>query len=528
MVIPIVIVGLGAFSPSADVWRQLWEGPLPEMLWTTAGLLVLVGAGSIVLGTGLAWLTTAYDFPGRRTLTWALMLPLAMPAYILGFVFLALFDFAGPVQGVLRSIFGGDVWFPDVTSVGGVAIVMSLSLYPYVYILARSAMREQTPATYEAARMLGDSRRAALFRVVLPMARPSLAAGSALVMMETLTDFATVQYFNVQTVSVGIYQVWRGMFDRETAVELAALVLFIALIVIAVERILRGPARFHQRGAPRDIERVTLHGWRRLFAVGTCWLVLGAAILVPIAQLLYWLFTSPAVVTDIGRGLEYLSNSLALALAAAVGAVFFALLAAGGARFSGRPFVRRAAHLVTVGYAVPGPVVAIGVLVMIGWVTSGAGSNPTGLVLASLTGLIYAYVVRFMALAYGSVDASLEKITPTTVDAAHTLGANPSRVMRQMYFPMAGAGAAAGAVLVAIDVLKELPIVLLIRPFGFTTASVWVWELASESRWAAAAIPALLIVVTAMIPIAFYLRGERRTRGSAVALETRLTTAGRT
>jgi iron(III) transport system permease protein len=165
---------------------------------------------------------------------------------------------------------------------------------------------------------------------------------------------------------------------------------------------------------------------------------------------------------------------------------------------------------------------------MIGWVTSGAGSNPTGLVLASLTGLIYAYVVRFMALAYGSVDASLEKITPTTVDAAHTLGANPSRVMRQMYFPMAGAGAAAGAVLVAIDVLKELPIVLLIRPFGFTTASVWVWELASESRWAAAAIPALLIVVTAMIPIAFYLRGERRTRGSAVALETRLTTAGRT
>jgi iron(III) transport system permease protein len=471
------------------------------MLWTTAGLLVLVGAGSIVLGTGLAWLTTAYDFPGRRTLTWALMLPLAMPAYILGFVFLALFDFAGPVQGVLRSIFGGDVWFPDVTSVGGVAIVMSLSLYPYVYILAHSAMREQTPATYEAARMLGDSRRAALFRVVLPMARPSLAAGSALVMMETLTDFATVQYFNVQTVSVGIYQVWRGMFDRETAVELAALVLFIALIVIGVERILRGPARFHQRGAPRDIERVTLHGWRRLFAVGTCWLVLGAAILVPIAQLLYWLFTSPAVVTDIGRGLEYLSNSLALALAAAVGAVFFALLAAGGARFSGRTFVRRAAHLVTVGYAVPGPVVAIGVLVMMGWVTSGAGSNPTGLVLASLTGLIYAYVVRFMALAYGSVDASLEKITPTTVDAAHTLGANPSRVMRQMYFPMAGAGAAAGAVLVAIDVLKELPIVLLIRPFGFTTASVWVWELASESRWAAAAIPALLILVTAMIPM---------------------------
>jgi len=497
------------------------------MLWTTAALLILVGGGAILLGTGLAWLTTAYEFPGRRVFSWALMLPLAMPAYILGFVFLALFDFAGPVQTALRSAFGPDVWFPDVTSIGGAAIVMSLSLYPYVYIVARSALREQTPATYEAARMLGDTRRAALLRVVLPMARPSLAAGAALVMMEVLTDFATVQYFNVRTVSVGIYQVWRGMFDRETAVELAALVLLIALIVIGVERLLRGPARFHQRGAPRDIERVTLRGWRRALALGVCWAVLGAARLVTIKQLLYWLFTSTAVVNDLARGLEYLSNSLGLAVAAAIGAVFFALLAAGGSRFSGRPFVRRTAHLVTVGYAVPGPVVAIGVLVMIGWLTGATGANPAGLLLLTLTGLVYAYVVRFVALAYGSVDASLEKITPSTVDAAHTLGANPSRVMRQVYFPLAGAGAAAGAVLVAIDVLKELPIVLLIRPFGFTTASVWVWELASESRWAAAAIPALLIVLTAMIPIGFYLRRERRSRGSALALETRLTTVSR-
>jgi len=498
------------------------------MLWTTAALLVLVAGGSILLGTALAWLTTAYEFPGRRAFTWALMLPLAMPAYILGFVFLAIFGFTGPVQSSLRSVFGPEAWFPDLTSVGGVAVVMSLSLYPYVYILARSALREQTPATYEAARMLGDSRRAALVRVVLPMARPSLAAGAALVMMETLTDFATVQYFNVQTVSVGVYQVWRGMFDRETAVELAALVLFIALVVIGVERLLRGPARFHQRGAPRDIERVELRGWKRVFALAACWAVLGSAILVPVGQLLYWLFTSPAVVTDLSRSLEFLSNSLGLAVAAAAGAVLFALLAAGGARFSGRSFTRRAAHLVTVGYAVPGPVVAIGVLVMIGWFTGAGGSNPAGLVLISLTGLVYAYIVRFMALAYGSVDSSLEKITPSTVDAAHTLGANPSRVMRQVYLPMAGAGAAAGAVLVAIDVLKELPIVLLVRPFGFTTASVWVWELASESRWAAAALPALLIVLTATIPIAFYLRRERRTRGSAVALETRLTAAGRT
>lgn len=521
--VPIVIVGLGAFSPSVAIWTQLWTGPLPEMLWSTAVLLVLVGAGTLVLGAGLAWLTTAHDFPGRRFFTWALMLPLAMPAYILGFVFLAVFDIPGPVQTMLRSLFGPDVWFPDVRSTVGVGLVMSLSLYPYVYILARAALREQTPATFEAARMLGDNRLAALRRVVLPMARPSLAAGLVLVMMETLTDYATVQYFNVQTVSVGVYQVWRGMFDRETAVELAALVLFIALAIIGVERLLRGPARFYQRGAPRDIERVLLTGRRALAAVSACSLVLGAAIVVPVFQLLYWLWSSPAVVTDMSRAFEFLSNSLGMAVAAAMGCVFFAMLAAAGARFSGSPLVRRAAHLVTVGYAVPGPVVAIGVLVMIGWVI-GTGSSPAAIVLLSLSGLVYAYIVRFMALGYGSVDASMEKITPATVDAAHTLGAAPSRVMRQIYLPMAGAGAAAGAVLVAIDVLKELPIVLLVRPFGFTTASVWVWELASESRWAAAAIPALLIVLTAMVPIVIYLRGERRRQGSAIALGARLTT----
>lgn len=515
-------MGLGAFSPSVEAWSQLWGGPLPEMLWTTFVLLVLVGGGTLILGTGLAWLTAANEFPGRRVFTWALMLPLAMPAYILGFVFLAVSDFAGPIQTTWRTLFGPDAWFPDVRSTAGVAMVMSLSLYPYVYILARSALREQTPSTFEAARTLGDNRISALRRVVLPMARPSLAAGVMLVMMETLTDFATVQYFNVQTVSVGIYQVWRGMFDRETAVELAALLLFIALFIIGLERLLRGPARFYQRGAARAFERVPLTGWKATAAVTACGLVLAAAIVVPIIQLLYWLWASPAVVTDMTRALEFLSNSLGMAIAAAVGVVLLAMLAAGGARFSGSPLVRRAAHLVTIGYAVPGPVVAIGVLVMISWVTGATGANPAGVVLLSLMGLAYAYIVRFIALGYGAVDASMEKITPSTIDAAHTLGASPSRVMKQIYLPMAGTGAAAGAVLVAIDVLKELPIVLLVRPFGFTTASVWVWELASESRWASAAIPALLIVVSAMIPIAIYLGGERSRRGSALALGARL------
>lgn len=518
VVLPIVLVGLGVLTPSTEVWAQLWDTRLPGMILTTIGLLVGVALGTLVLGAGLAWLVSAYDFPGVRVFSWALVLPLAMPAYVLGFVFLAILDFPGPVQTAWRSLLGPDAWFPDVRSLPGAALVMSLTLYPYVYVLARSALREQVPSTFETARLLGDDRLRAARRVVLPLARPSLAAGLVVVMMETLTDFATVQYFNVQTVSVGVYQVWRGMFDRDAAVELAALVLLFAVIVIALERVMRGPVRFHQRGSPRDFERIELTGGRAVAASVLCGGVLAVALGVPILQLVWWTVSSPAAVVDLSRGFEFLGNSLGLAVVAALGCVAVGLVAAAGARLSGSRLARRAVHLVTVGYAVPGPVVALGVLSLMGLAIDLVGGEPGRVAVVSLVGLSYAYVVRFMALAYGSVDASLEKVTPSLVDAAHTLGAGPTRVLRQIHFPLARAGAAAGMVLVAIDVLKELPIVLLVRPFGFTTASVWVWELASESRWASAAVPALLIVLVAVIPVALYVR-----RGGVLARRTRPT-----
>ncbi len=506
---PIARVVFDALTPSAAVWSQLWEGRLPEMLVSTAGLLLGVGLGTLVLGAGLAWLVTAYEFPGARFFSWALILPLAMPAYILGFVFLAIFDFPGPVQSTLRSVFGAGAWFPDVRSLPGAALVMSLTLFPYVFVLTRSALREQVPSTFETARLLGDTRIRAARRIVLPLARPSLAAGMVVVMMETLTDFATVQYFNVQTVSVGVYQVWRGMFERDAAVELAALVLVFAMLVIGLERILRGPIRFHQRGTPRDFERAVLAGSRAALATLACSGVLGLAVLIPLIQLVVWATTSSGVGVDLARAVEYLGNSLAIAMVAAAGCVLVAVITAGGGRLSGSRVARRTAHLVTIGYAVPGPVVAIGVLTLIGATIGVIGGSPRQVVIVSLLGLVYAYIIRFLALAYGPVDASLEKITPNVIDAAHTLGAGPNRVMRQVHLPLARAGAAAGMVLVAIDVLKELPIILLIRPFGLTTASVWVWELASESRWAAAAIPALLIVAVAMIPVTIYVSRGR-------------------
>ena len=510
---PILLVAVGAASPSVDTWKELWAGPLPGMIATTFAVLVSVGAGTLVLGAGLAWLVTAYDFPGVRFFSWALVLPLAMPAYILGFVFLAILDFPGPVQTTLRGLFGPDVWFPEMRSILGVALVMSHTLYPYVFVLARAALREQAPSSFETARLLGDGRLRAARRVVLPLARPALAAGLVVVMMETLTDFATVQYFNVDTVSVGIYQVWRGMFDRDVAIELAALVLVVALTVIAFERLLRGSIRFYQRGAARDFERGRLRGWQGAGALVVCAGVLAAAVVVPVVQLVAWAFGSSDSL-ELSRAFEYVGNSMGIALVAGLVCVAVAMVVAGGSRLSRSVMARRAGHLATVGYALPGPVVAIGVLTVIGAATTLFDASAGGIVVLSLIGLVYAYTIRFMAVAYGAVDASLESITPSVVDAAHTLGSSPGRVLRKVHLPMARAGAIAGLVLVMVDVLKELPIVLLIRPFGFTTASVWVWERASESRWAEAAVPALLIVVVAMIPVVFYLRRGSEDVGS--------------
>lgn len=513
--LPVLVVAREGLSPDPEVWRRLWNGPLPEMILTTLGLLLGVGAGSLVLGVGLAWLVSVYRFPGSGMFEWMLLLPLAMPAYVLGFVFLALFGFAGPVQTGWRALFGPHAWFPEVRSLGGAVFVLSFSLYPYTYLAAKAAIAEHAPSTFEAARLLGDGRLRAGWRVMLPLARPSLAAGAAVAMMETLTDFASVQYFNVQTVSVGVYRIWRGAFDREAAVELAFVVLVFALLVIAAERGLRGRRRFEQRGGGRELRPVTLPGRKGLAAAALCSAVMTLAFFAPVGQLVWWAVGSSSA-PRLDRGLVYASNSLGVALTAAAAAVGVAILLAGGARLAGSRVASWATRLATAGYAVPGPVVAIGVLGLVlaaarlfasfGW------DDPRVLVGFSLIGLVYAYVVRFTALAFGPVDASLEKITPNVVDAAHTLGAGPTRVLRQIYLPLVRAGAAAGGLLVAVDALKELPIVLLIRPFGFTTLSVWVWELASESRWSMAAIPAMAIVGAAMIPTVVAMRRLRNPR----------------
>ncbi len=500
---------------------------LPEMLLNTLALILGVGVGTLLVGGGLAWLVTVARFPGRDLFTWLLVLPLAMPAYILGFVFLSTLDEAGPVQSALRDTFGDGFWLPPVRSLGGAVVVMTLTLFPYVYLMARAAFSEQSASTYDAARSLGASRTRALRHVVLPLARPSLAAGLALVAMEVLTDFATVQYFGVQTISVGVYNQWKGGYDFESASRLSVLVLLFAVAVLVAERGLRGRARFTQRGGRgRGLEAVTLTGWRAAAAVAACLLALSVAFLLPVARLVGWAVgearRESGTLVD-PRFADYLANTLTVAVTVAGVCVVLALVVAHAQRVTsvGR-LLPAAAQVTTFGYAVPGAVLGIGVLLVFSdldrlvralGVEGGTGLLVTG----SVLGILYAYVIRFLAPAYQAVDASLTKVSASMTASALSLGARPSRVLTRVHLPLARSGVFVAFVLVLVDAVKELPLVLLLRPFGFSTVSVWVYELAKENYWEKAALPALVIVATAVVPVFLLFRRERRVHDAAQA-----------
>jgi iron(III) transport system permease protein len=499
----VVVLALLTAAPVvavlADGGGGVWPSDLGAMVVTTIALMLGVALGTLVIGCGLAWLVTAYTFPLRNVMVWLLVLPLAMPAYILGFVFLATFDAAGPVQQWLRAhLYAGTE--VDVSTVAGCAVVMSLTLYPYVYLLARSAFAEQAPVTYDAARILGAGRFRAFFRVMLPLARPSLAAGLALVMMEVLTDFATVQYFGVQTVSYGVYITWKQQYEFAAASQLASLVMLFAVAVMAGERLFRGRARYTQRGGRgTGLAPTALPLGRGLLATGLCVLALAAAVVVPVLRLAG--FALDHATSGDGRPalgpefLEALGNSAVVAVLAALLCVALAVLMGHALRLGAGRIVRAAAQLTTFGYAVPGAVIGIGVLLLLSRV-------PGVLATGSVAAVLCAYAIRFLGPAFQAVDASYAKLPPSLTQSALSLGAGPLRVFARVHLPLVRPGILVALVLVVIDAIKELPLVLMLRPIGFDTASAWVHRLATENLWGLAAAPALVIVGLAVIPVA--------------------------
>jgi iron(III) transport system permease protein len=516
--LPILTV-VGSFAwPAWAVWAHLWRTQLGELLLNTGLLVIAVGAGTLLVGTALACLVVGYEFPGRRMLEWALVLPLALPAYVIGFVFLGVFEFAGPLQTALRGWLGPGLRLPEPRAGWGVALVMTLVYYPYVYTLARAALAEQAPELLESARALGHSRLAVLLTVTLPLARPALAAGAALACMEALADFGTVATFGYRTLTEAVYRVWHGMFDRLAATQLAAVLLGFAAWLLAMERLSRGRARYaHARRLPRPPARVRLRGLRAVAATTACALVVGLGFGLPVTQLLIWaegVLARDGLPEAFGRALVH---SLGLAASAAVLVTTVALLLGYAVRLRPTRPVRTAARLAGLGYALPGAVIAVGILLPLAAVdrvlgtvlASLTGAPPALLLTGSAAGLLFAYLVRFLAVGQQAVEASLARVPPSLDEVARSLGASLGRTLGAIHLPLVRRGLLAALTLAFVDVMKELPATLLLRPLGLDTLAIVVWQRTAESLWAEAAVPALALVLAGLAPVALALRAAR-------------------
>jgi iron(III) transport system permease protein len=529
--LPIWVVLSSAFVDARSIWQHLASTVLGTYISNSLGLMVGVGLGTAAIGVGTAWLVTLCGFPGRRLFESLLLLPLAAPAYILAYTYTNFLEYSGPIQTQLRSWFGWqsaqDYWFPQVRSIGGAIVMLTLVLYPYVYLLARSAFLTQSSRLLEASRNLGCSPWQSFGRVALPLARPAIVAGLSLTLMETLNDFGTVEFFSVPTFTTGIYRTWFGMGERLAASQLAILLLLFIFGLIGLERFSRQQQRYYQSaGQGRAVTRYILSGWRSGGAIGACTLPVVLGFLLPVGMLLQLMdigsaptaatsttsrgdsdYPSAIVTAPNDRFWEFAYHSFLLAVLTALVAILISLFLAYSQRL--RPTNRWATQLATLGYAVPGAVIAVGVLVPLGqfdnaldaWSRSTFGVS-TGLLLSgTIAALVFAYLVRFLAVGFGAVESSLDRIKPSLDDAARSLGCGTVATLRKVHLPLMRSGLVTGLILVFVDVMKELPATLIVRPFNFDTLAVRVYNLASDERLAEAAAPALAIVVVGLLPV---------------------------
>jgi len=512
MCVPIGAVVLNLMAPASDVWPHLASTVLPRYAANTAALGLTVACGVLVLGTSLAWLTVACDFPGRRIFDWALILPLAVPAYVMAYAYTDFLQVAGPLQTALRAMTGwgvGDYWFPHIRSLGGAATMLIFVLYPYVYLLARATFLEQGAAPLEVARSLGAGPWATFFRVALPLARPALAGGVALALMETLADFGTVSYFGVQTFTTGIYRAWFSLGDPVAASQLASLLLGAVAAILVAEQLTRGRARTHhtaRRHHPPAREK--LKGTRAAGAAALCTVPLLAGFAAPVGILAHLAFTSTATLSA-ARFLDISLSSVTLAGIASLGAVLLALIIVFAARAPHHRLGRLARTVAGLGYAVPGSIIAVGILVPLaaldraidGYARAQWGTG-TGLIFTgSIAALVYACMVRFLAPAIQGEAASLARIPRSAEDSARVLGLGPLETLLRVHMPMMRGSLVTAALIVFVDVLKELPATILMRPFNFTTLAVEAYNLASDERLGEAAGVALAIVAVALVPV---------------------------
>ncbi|MDL1866258.1 iron ABC transporter permease [Betaproteobacteria bacterium PRO4] len=514
VLVPVCVVFASFLSPDSEIWQHLITTTLPGLLTNTLWLSLGVILGTSFLGVSLAWLTSVYTFPGSRFFSWALFLPLAIPAYVIAFVALGMFDYTGPVQTNLRHWFNSDLlWFPDIRSGPGVAVVMTLAFYPYVYLLSRDAFLTQGKRLLEVAQSLGFNRQQGFFRVVLPMARPWIVAGVMLALMETLADFGAVSIFNYDTFTTAIYKTWFGMFSLSTASQLASLLILIVLVIILTEQRFRLRMRFSESRKSTRVERIPLTGWKAVAATSFAGAVLFFAFVLPVVQLGLWAMHALEIGVD-ERYPEFAWHSILLSVLAALITCLVAAMLAYSVRIHSDRYTRFSVRLATIGYALPGAVLAVGIFIPMAWldnllsdwIEAITGAETGLLIQGTLVVMLAAYMTRFLAVSYFPLESALQRVTRSIDEAAAGFGVTGWRMLKTIYFPMLKSSLLTAATLVFVDVMKEMPITLMTRPFDWDTLAVRIFSLTSEGQWEQAAIPALTLILTGLIPIIFLVR----------------------
>ncbi|MEN3294041.1 MAG: iron(III) transport system permease protein [Burkholderiales bacterium] len=501
----LLVTDPAASGATAETFSHLWATVLPEYVGNSLAIAAIVALFAAIGGIGCAWLVAVFDFPGKRMFEWALVLPLAMPAYVVAYAYTDFLQFSGPVQSALRAWFGWrahDYWFPEIRSVGGAGVLFALVLYPYVYLLARNAFLERSPRMWDAARTLGVGPWTAFFKVSLPLARPAAAAGIALALMETLADYGAVAYFGVPTLTTGIYKSWYTFSDRTAAAQLAAVLLVAVTVLMLLEQKSRGRARYYAVGSrTRSQAAMPLRGGHAWAAALFCALPVVLGFLLPLAILLRLLSREESVEFGL-RYFGWLQNSIVLAGVTALIAIVICVLLAYAARVTKSQLQAVCNRIVSMGYAVPGAVIAVGILIPLSRLDAWGADNGLRFVLTgSVVALIYAYLVRFLAVSFQTVQSGLVKITPSMDASARILGYGIGAMLLRVHAPLLWRSVLTAGLLVFVDVVKELPATLTVRPFNFDTLAVITHQLASDERLGEAALPALTIVMIAFVPV---------------------------
>jgi iron(III) transport system permease protein len=512
MALPTLLALLGVLSalldPDVETLSHLAQYVLPQTIKNTIFLVIGVAVVTTVLGVSLAWLTAVCDFPLRRFFVWALILPMAIPGYVMAFALVGLFEYTGPVQSALRDVLGSSSAFPEIYSFGGVVLALSLALYPYTYLMVRNAFQTQGLRSLEVGQSLGLSIRESFWRICLPMARPWIVGGALLVMMEALSDFGTVAIFNYDTLTSAIYKSWFGLYSLPAALQVASVLLIFVVVITLLERHSRASQRFSQtRSATLMVSRIRLKVVSRWSATAFCLLVFSLAFVMPVIPLLYWAIPNLDVELT-AQFWRYMVGSTSLSMIAMAMIAGLALLMAFAARTYNQPFAKIAVRISTMGYALPGTVLAVGLFVPVAAMDNmlSALGFSTPLLQGTMVVMLLAYSVRFMAVAFAPLESNLLRITPSIDAASRSLGVSGIRMLAKVHLPMVRGGLLTAMVLVFVDVMKELPITLMTRPFGFNTLAVRIFELTSEGLWERAALPALAIVLVGLIPAFILIR----------------------